>query len=175
MMFHRLRLINKKQRGFTLIELLIAIAITSLITGAVTAAIFQTFTINARTSSHMTAVRQVQTAGYWISHDTQMAQEVLIDGGASGFPLTLTWTEWVDETVSVVTYTITADSELKRSYSEDGGAPIELIVARYIDPDQTNLQFTDGVLTVTITATVGDYPEGVSETRVYETTPRPNI
>ena len=176
MMFHRLGLINKKQRGFTLIELLIAIAITSLITGGITAAIFQTFTVSARTSSHMTAVRQVQNAGYWISQDAQMAQEVLIDGGASGFPLILTWTEWVDGTVNEVTYTI-AGSELKRSHSEDGGAPVEVIVARYIDtdPTKTKCELNGDVLMVTITATVGDYPEEVSETRVYEVTPRPNI
>ena len=175
MMFHRLGSINKKQRGFTLIDLLIAIAITSVITGGITTAIFQTFTVNARTSSHMTAVRQVQNAGFWISCDTQMAEEVE-PSGATGFnPLTLTWTEWVDGTVNVVTYTITVDDELKRSHSEDGGAPIEMIVARYIDSTNTSCQFTDGVLTVTVTAAVGDYPETVSETRVYEITPRPNI
>ena len=176
MMFYRLGLINKKQRGFTLIELLIAIAITSVITGGITTAIFQTFTVNARTSSHMTAVRQVQNAGHWISQDAQMAQEVL-PSGATGFnPLTLTWTEWVDSTENVVTYSITVDDELKRSHSEDGGAPIEMIVARYIDLTNTSCLVTaDGVLVVTITAAVGDYPETVSETRVYEVTPRPNI
>ena len=177
MIFHRLGLINKKQRGFTLIELLIAIAITSLITGGITTAIFQTFTVNARTSSHMTAVRQVQNAGHWISQDAQMAQDVE-PSGATGFnPLTLTWTEWVDSTDNVVTYTITVDGELKRSHSEDGGVPSEMIVARYIDtdPTKTKCELIGDVLTVTITAAVGDYPETVSETRVYEVIRRPNI
>ena len=176
MTFHRLGLINKKQRGFTLIELLIAIAITSVITGGITTAIFQTFTVNARTSSHMTAVRQVQNAGHWISQDTQMAQEVLPSGGTGFNPLTLTWTEWVDGTVNTVIYTI-ADDELKRSHSEDGVLTSEMIVARYIDtePTKTKCELTDGVLVVTITAAVGDYPETVSETRVYEVIRRPNI
>jgi prepilin-type N-terminal cleavage/methylation domain-containing protein len=174
MMFHRLGLINKKQRGFTLIELLIAIAITSLITGGITTAIFQTFTVNARTSSHMTAVRQVQNAGYWISHDAQMAQEVLIGAGA-GFPLTLTWTEWVDSTENKVTYTIADGGELKRSHYENDVLTSEMIVARYIDSTKTSCQVTAGVLIVTVTAAVGDYPETVSETRVYKITPRPNI
>jgi len=174
-MFHRLGLINKKQRGFTLIELLIAIAITALITGGITTAIFQTFTVNARNSSHMTAVRQVQNAGHWISQDAQMAQEVLPSGGTGFNPLTLTWTEWgEDSTVNVVRYTIVGD-ELKRSYSENGGAPTEMIVARYIDSTNTSCQVTGGVLMVTVTAAVGDYPETVSETRVYEITPRPDI
>ena len=174
MIFHRLGLIHKNQRGFTLIELLIAIAITALITGGVTMAIFQTFTVSARNSSHMTAVRQVQNAGHWISQDAQMAQEVLIGGGA-GFPLTLTWTEWVDETVNKVIYSITVDDELKRSYFEDSVLISEMIVARYIDLANTSCQFTDGVLTVTITAAVGDFPQEQRETRVYEITPRPNI
>jgi len=176
MMFHRLGLINKNQRGFTLIELLIAIAITGLITGVITTAIFQTFTVSARNSSHMTAVRQVQNAGHWISQDAQMAQEVNI-GGASVF-LTLTWTEWgEDSTENMVTYTITVDDELKRSHSENGGTPIEMIVARFIDTDPTKTKCNriGNVLRVTVTAAVGDYPETVSETRVYEITPRPNI
>ena len=174
MIFHRLRLINKKQRGFTLIELLIAIAITSLITGGITTAIFQTFTVNARNSSHMTAVRQVQNAGHWISQDAQMAQEVN-KGGAFGF-LTLIWTEWEDGTENVVTYTIVGD-ELKRSHSKIPGGTSEMIVARYIDTDpaKTKCNHIGNVLMVTVTAAVGDYPETVSETRVYEITPRPNI
>jgi len=174
MMFHRLGLINKNQRGFTLIELLIAIAITGLITGGVTTAIFQTFTVNARNSSHMTAVRQVQNAGYWISHDTQMAQEVELYPDPDGF-LKLTWTEWVDSTENKVTYAIADGGELKRSHSENGVLTSEMIVARYIDSAKTSCQVTAGVLIVTVTAAVGDYPETVSETRVYKITPRPNI
>ncbi len=183
MMFHRLRLINRKQRGFTLIELLIAIAITSLITGGITAAIFQTFTVSARNNSHMTAVRQVQNAGHWISPDAQMAQDVNTDDNP-GTPelelVTLTWTEWVDETVNVVTYIITVDDELKRSHFEDGSPTSEMIVARYIDSVTYDFTDTDGdgvddTLTFTITAAVGDYPATVSETRVYKITPRPNI
>ncbi len=178
MMFHKLRLIHKKQRGFTLIELLIAVAITALITGVVTTAIFQAFTVSARNNSHMTAVRQVQNAGHWISQDAQMAQEVDTDDPDT--LVTLTWTEWVDETVNVVTYSITVDDELKRSHFEDGSPTSEMIVARYIDSVTYDFTDTDGdgvddTLTFTITAAVGDYPATVSETRVYEITPRPEI
>ncbi len=186
MMFHRLGLIHKKQRGFTLIELLIAVAITALITGVVTTAIFQTFTVNARTSSHMTAVRQVQNAGLWISQDAQMAQEVepTPTPDPDGFPLTLTWTEWDTGTVNVVTYDIVG-TEFKREFVIRDANGVEIgsgttIVARYIDSancvfTDTNGDGVDDTLTFTITATVGGYPETVSETRVYEITPRPNI
>ena len=129
------RLIHKNQRGFTLIELLVAIAITGLITGGITMTIFQVFSGNTRTSNHMTAVRQVQNAGYWVSHDAQMAQSVVITG-LSGLPLTLTWTEW-DGMVNEVTYNTIVDSELRRSQGAS-----ETLVAQYID--SANCEFSGG-------------------------------
>ena len=179
MILDRLGLVHKNQRGFTLIEVLIAIAVTALIIGGITMAIFQTFTVSARTSSHMTAVRQVQNAGHWISQDAQMAQEVDTNDDL-GTPLelelvTLTWTEWVDGTVNTVIYSITADDELKRSHSEDGGPPTAMIVARFIDLAETKSELSDDTLILTITATVSDFTGETSETGVYEITPRPNI
>jgi len=100
-------LIHKDQRGFTLIELIVAIAITGLITGGITTAIFQVFNVNTLSNNHMLALRQVQNAGYWISHDAQMAQAtdadpVIIDEGhplydqAEGQTqvLALVWVGW---------------------------------------------------------------------------------
>ena len=76
--------LNKDQRGLTLVELLIAILLTGLITGGITMTIFQVFNLNTRTSNHMTAVRQVQHAGFWVSPDVQMAQPEKIDDNPSG-------------------------------------------------------------------------------------------
>ncbi len=183
MILHRLGLINKNQRGFTLIELVIAIAITGIITGGITMTIFQVITGNIRTSNHMTAVRQVQSAGYWVSHDTQMAQ--LVESGASsGFPLTLTWTEWGSENVThQVTYTL-EDNKLWRGHVISDNSTVDNqtgIMAQYIDP-ATSCNFTDtdgdgidDTLVLTVTATVGSgSPQEQSETRVYEVIPRPS-
>ena len=63
MMFHKLGLIHRNQRGFTILELLIAFAITGIVVGAATTAIFQVFSGSARSSNHMIAVRQVQIGG----------------------------------------------------------------------------------------------------------------
>ncbi len=138
------RLIHKNQRGFTLVELIIAIAITGIITGGITMTIFQIFSGNTRTSNHMTAVRQVQNAGYWVSHDAQMAQSVVITG-VSGFPLTLTWVDWESGDVYQVVYTL-EDNKLQRSHSVNYGQPTETIVAEFIDldPTKTKCEFAAG-------------------------------
>ncbi len=173
-----MRLINKSQRGFTLIELLVAIAITGLITGGLTMTIFQVLTGNARTSNHMTAVRQVQNAGYWVSRDAQMAQSVEPDPDPDGFPLTLTWTDWDGDGYQVV-YTLVDDKLQREHYTNRDIYPnpdATTLVAQYIDPEpaKTNCDFAGGVLTLTVTASLGGDWQEASETRIYEVVPRPD-
>jgi len=169
-MFHRFGSINKNQKGFTMVELLIAVAITAVIVGSVTTVIFQVFTGNTRTSNHMTAVRQVQNAGYWVSHDVQMANSVNATG-AAGFPLLLTWVKWEDGTSDNVTYALTS-SQLVRTEKVGAGLPKTTVVARYITQASCNL--TSGRLIFNVTATVGSGSLAKSETRVYEIVPRPS-
>jgi len=174
-MFNRLKKVNKNQKGFTLIELIVVIAITGLIITAVTVTIFQLFSISARSDNHMLAVRQVQNAGYWISHDAQMAwsvepaDESVDEPDGTRFPLTLTWIDW-DGTMNEITYALVG-GELQRSHSISGNTETS-IVAQYIDSTQTICQFANGKLTLTVTATVGGW-QPASETRTYEVIPRP--
>ena len=177
-----LRFIRKDQRGFTLVEMLVAIALVGLISLGIAAAIMQVLTINADASNHMIAVRQVQQAGKEVSKDTLQAQNVTC-GGSNGFPLTLAWEHW-DSMDNVVVYTLQdmpSSPDLKmleRSHTIAGDSPTVRVIARYIDADQTNCDPLgvlpgDGVLTFTVTAAVGNGPQGASETRVYEVEPRP--
>ena len=160
----------RRQGGLTLIELVIAIAITAVLGAAVTSAIAQVLNMNARSSNHMVAIRQVQNAGYWVSRDAQMSQRV--NTSLSGKFLRLEWTGW-DNAAHWVEYTLEdAPGGLKnllRNY--DGNS---LVVAQYVDPANTSRAYSSGKLTFTVTASVGDAARRGIETRTYEMNPRPN-
>ena len=133
-MFRKLGLINRNQRGFTLVELIIAIAVSGVIAGATTGAIFQLMNDSARSNNHMTAVRQVQNAGYWFSRDALMAKSVSLFTG-SGFPLHLTRTDF-DGNVHQVDYDLVGNN-LQRDFTvhDADGALIDSgssVVAQYI-------------------------------------------
>jgi prepilin-type N-terminal cleavage/methylation domain-containing protein len=146
MMFRRLGLINKDQRGFTLLEMLLALLIVGIIAGGITAAIFQVVMSSARTNNHMTAVRQVESAGYWVSHDVQMAGNVTLARDADGFPLSLSWIESLGppKVFAYTTYTIEG-SDLKRQQVV-GSQTTTTTVARFIvlDPAKTRCQLAGG-------------------------------
>ena len=171
------RLFHKNQMGFTLVELMLAIAITGVITGGITMTIFQVFDANARTSNHMTAVRQVQEAGYWVSYHALMAQDIVTGDdpatpGVTEF-LTLTWEDRYDDDHQVV-YSLEdrpsgSLENLQGVHYINGEESDRTPVFQYIDPTGTTCDFTGGKLTFTVTATVQEQ----SETRIYEVTPRP--
>jgi len=174
----KMKKLRKDQRGFTILELLLVIALTGIITAAITTAFFQFFNMNTRTANRMIAVSQVQQAGKLVSEDMLEAQAEMIDDSPSGPGefLILGWIAQNSTAVYEVTYTL-EDGELWRSESIDGGDPTVTRVAEYIDPAETSCECScdDGcicanlVLTFTVTATVGDE----SETRVYKVQPRP--
>jgi len=161
--------IHKGQRGLTIIELLVVIILTGLITTAITTTFFQVFNMNIRTTNHMSAISQVQQAGKLVSEDILEAQ-VLDDSPAGGEFLVLGWNSTPSREVI---YTL-EDGELWREETIGGGAPTTTRVAEYIDSEQTSCVWSSGVLTFTVTATVGAGTWGEeSETRIYRVQPRP--
>jgi hypothetical protein len=174
MTFHKFWSIRENQKGYALIEVMAVLCVTCIIGVGIAVATVHVVNQGAYNSDYNTASRQTLNALHWISWDAQMAQTV-VRNGPSGFPLYLSWVEW-DNTSHLVTYTEEGD-KMRRSYSIDGGVPNETVVGQYINwvSDNTTCDFNNGILEVTVTATVGTGLKGVSVTKVREVTPRPGL
>ena len=161
----------KAQRGFTLIELVVALAISGSLVTVIVMSIFQISSASTSSVDHMTAISHAQNAGQWFGVDVAQADTVSV-GASDGFPLVLSRTQY-DGTHHEVTYDITG-SELRRSYSVDGGAPTETLIAGNVNASGTSCQLDDGVLVLTVATESGQGPQQKTETRVYKASPRPS-
>lgn len=171
------------EKGFTYIELVVAIAIAALIAGAAAITTFQVLKGTGRNNDYVTAVRQVQNAGHWISRDTQMAQSIIADNLTPPDFLVMRWTENYaeDPVYHSATYFFEdlADGigKLKRSHWSSAGVNEETLVAEYIyynpdDPGNTSkASYNSPELTVQLTA----LRKETRETREYKTNHRPNF
>lgn len=130
-------MIRRTEKGFTLIELLVGLAITSVIIVAMGMTITTLVTNSQGTTERSTALRQVQNAGYSISHDVQMAETVTPDG-TSGFPLTLDIPIDTDENNDYSVDYLFDGNKLKRQVYDSSHTLIkETVVAEYIDVAET--------------------------------------
>ena len=173
------------ENGFTIIELVVALAIIALIGSAATMTTFQVIKGTERSNNHMTAVRQVQNAGYWISHDTQIAESAIVDNLELPDFLILTWAEQDYAGGEPIYHSVTyffedlsdAVGKLKRSHWSSAGANEQTLVAEHIyydpnDPDNSSkASYESPVLTVQLTAVFGD----ATETKEYRARHRPNL
>jgi len=172
----KMKKLRKGQRGVSLVELVIVVALAGLVGVAITATAFQVFTFTTRISNQMTAIRQVQQAGFWVSPDVMMAQNVT-PGGCANCLLTLNWTDGANNKHGVIYRLVDMSDGLTRLQREHYiGTPLALnsvtMVAEYISyPAGTSCAWngTAKKLTFTVTANVG----GRNETRVYQVEPRP--
>lgn len=167
------------EKGFTLIEVTVVVFIMALIAGAATMTIAQVLGITEHSNDRTTAVRQVQSAGYWISRDALMAQTVTTDDDP-GTPelefITLEWTAWENSDVHKIVYTLEdmpdGLKKLKRQhliYDINGseiGNDMMYIAHNIIDPPGFLVE--DGVWKLSIGARAG----AQTETREYEIIPR---
>lgn len=174
MILRKLRQINQEQRGFSLIEMILVIAITGFIAVGAAMATVQVMSQAPRNADYNAASSQVANTIHWISRDAQMAQTVETEG-ESGFPLTLSWTEWDNSEYQVV-YTL-ENSTFHRSYSVDGGEPTVNFISEYIseDAELTSCDYTDSILTLRITAAIGQGINAVQVSRLRDIAPRPGI
>lgn len=174
-----MKLIHKNQKGFTFIEIVIAVGIFGLVAAAASGTFVQVIQ-SSRNTDHMTVLRHVQSAGYWVSQDGVQAQQVTTST-TPGLPFTLTWTDWDDNDTHEVEYSLQDMSSgdldyLQRKEVVNGEVanPIITMVGQYINPNNTSCEPVDQELsagetfTFTVTATMNQQ----TETRTYEVKPR---
>lgn len=174
---------KQSEKGFTLIELIGAVAVMALIAVAVTVVTFQVLKVAGQSNDQMTAIPQVQNAGYWISRDTQMAESVVVANLEPAIFIILNWTAYDggDPTYHSVTYFFedlhNGIGKLKRNHWSSAGADEETLIAQYIyyepgDPDNTSrATYSSRVLTVWLCALFGD----ARVAREYKAVRRPNL
>ena len=156
------------ESGFTIIEIAVTVGIIGLIAGAATATIFHAFKDTGRTNDHMTAVRHLENAAYWMGRDARMADIVTTTNLTAPAILILKWTEWGYGTDSVyhqVTYSVDNVSgnvgNLKRKYENSVGTNQQILVANYIyynlaDPgNSTNITYVSPILDVKVATRFG--------------------
>jgi prepilin-type N-terminal cleavage/methylation domain len=167
--------LHKNQKGFTLIEILIATVLTGVVVAAATASIIQLFQ-STSTSAHMAAIRQVQTAGYWISKDGLQAQIITATDpnvDPAGFPLNLKWTDW--EGVSHnITYTLEPTGDLYK-LQRSSNVSTNMTAAQHLTGHTACAwNVSAGILTLFVKAEVAGARGPQTETRTYEIKPRPD-
>jgi len=172
------------EKGYTLIELIVATTIIVTIAGAASITIFQVMKGTEVNNTHMTAVRQVQNAGYWLSRDARMAQGVETDNLTPPNFIVFNWREW-DEDDEEIFHTSTyffedltdGTGKLKRTHWSSAGVNNQTFIADHIyydpdDPEDTSqVSYQAPLLTLQLTSLVED----VMEMREYRIKHRPNI
>lgn len=176
---------KQDEHGFNTIEIIVVILIMSLIALGASMTIFQVMRSTQQCDSHMTALRQVQSAGYWIIRDAQMADNVSTDNLSGTDFLVLGWTEVDDSDNATTDHLVTYFFEdlsggigkLKRNHSSSAGLNNETLVAQYIyydpaDSDNTsNVSYVSPVLSAKLVAIFADK----SKTSQYRVSCRPNL
>jgi prepilin-type N-terminal cleavage/methylation domain-containing protein len=168
-------------RGMTLVELLIALAIGSMLAAGALAVLNQLFVLIPKAENGMLAIRQAQSAGYWIDRDGVSGQVITPSPGlftlSTATPLVISSVNWNSDNTTV-TYFVDTNHKLQRqevvknksgvtisSVQSQAADSISSITAKY---DYPNPGDSRKILTVTIIAQVWNS----TETRVYKISPR---
>ncbi len=127
------------ERGLTLPEVMISMVLCGFVMLGGGELFRQLMMASAHNTDTMTAVLQVQTSAFWLSQDA--IQSMYVDRGANetgGFPLTLSWIDWGNNTYGAIYDYANMTDELERTLWEftriDTSTGEKLIIAEYLTP-----------------------------------------
>ncbi len=163
---------KRGQLGFTLVELSVAVAMMAVISATAAMTINQVSKGTEYSNNSITAVRQVQNAGYSIRRDALRAHSIIADNLTAPEFLIINWTEW-DENDDPIYHTVTYSIEdlndgvgtLTRNHWSSDGINQKTTIAEYVyyhpdDLDNTTKVYYDSPqITLRLTAIFKDNRE----------------
>jgi len=169
----------RAEAGYSLVGIIVACAIIAGITNGAMMTIFQLNKVSSACTNHVLAVREVQTAGEWMTTDGRKATTIEITQDADGFPLTMSWSAPNDDQHEVV-YTLSVGNGLKRQHytnrTINPDPDTTILAARYVDPSSTSCNITENdELMVNITVVVDLDNTSYTEARTLRIFPRQNL
>ena len=130
------------ERGFTLIEVLVTVAILGAIMGVMTAAVIMIMKVSPQNNNWAIALRQVQNAGYWISRDVQMSDNLTFDGDPATPEFLTLYLPVMSDNQTIVYQTLVYQLEdvsgaMKTLMRTDQDSGWQILIAEniYYDPD----------------------------------------
>jgi prepilin-type N-terminal cleavage/methylation domain-containing protein len=164
------------ERGFTLPEMLVSLTLCTFVVIGGGEMLRQIILASSKGTDGTVAVIQVQNSAFWLTQDAMQAQGVQLGDPVTGWPLTLTWTDWdnVDHTVTYSMGNMTDDEgrTLWEMIRLDSVSAQSVTVAQYLDRNNTVVDWhatRENILVLDVMAKVGEE----WETRTYEIQPRP--
>ena len=159
----------RSQHGFTLVEILVGMALTSILIVGIVVTIFQVNMGRAQNESGMYALRQVQTAGYYMSRDTLQADCIGLYPADNGFPVTLTWYDPGASVNHSIRYEYDSNTRYLTRIDLINNGSVK--IADNIDPGTSFTNNGTGYFIFSVSATTSGY-QSISATRTYEIEPR---
>jgi len=155
------------ERGFTLIELVVGLSIAAFVVGAASMTTVTMMRLTPQNTDWAVALRQVQNAGHWISHDVQTSQgNITVNAWPNATFLTMTVPQWDSGAVVNKTYAYEFEDMpdgVKRLMRNNQTDVQEIMIAEFIS--HAEAQYSDNcTLTFTITTSSGS----AEVTRSYE-------
>ena len=150
------------QSGYTVIELIAGLAIAGMLTAGLTAYLIGAMSVVHDSHDRTQSLMQVENAGFWISRDVQMSENMTF-GENAGFPWLLRWKD-TDYNQYVVTYSVNG-TDITRSLVKNSGNSTLSLIARDVDisPSSTNVSQSGSLVVFNITSN----SDGVATRRAY--------